>query len=517
MRLQLQGIGKHFGPEAALRRIDLALAAGGAAAVVGGRGAGKSVLAGLLAGRFRPDAGSLRLDGRPFAPRSPRAARLAGVSVLGEAPALAPHLTAAENLALGLEPGQVAVAGWIARARRRDLAARALAALHSEEIPLELPVAFLGPSQRRRLELARALMGRPRVLVLDEPGPLAAADLQNLCAILRARAREGASVLMLTRSLELARELGGHLVLLREGEIVACTPAARLGQSQEETLGRLESDAPLPGRRPHHVGGAVLDLRGACTAKLAGPVSLTLRQGEIFGLAGLPGSGRRALLRALFGLDRLTEGALLLDGKPLGTKSARSHLRAGIGLVGAEATGGRNGEGEEHGTLFACRSVAENLTLAHLRRYGACGCFSWERQMTAALDWMAKLHLHARRPTEPAGALPRGSRRKIAIGRLLHGQAARMRTRVLLLEEPGSGIDAASRAWIYGWIGEMAAEGRAILLSASSFAELLALCDTVGVMRRGRLVAVRPAREWAVGELAAAASGILNRRFAPSL
>ncbi len=489
MRLQLQGIGKRFGAERALHRVDLALAAGSVSVMVGGRGSGKSTLTAILAGILKPDAGRLLLDGRPFDPRTPHEARRAGVSVLLAGPALAPHLTAAENLALGMEPARC---GWINRARRNELAQRALTALQSEDIPLDIPAELLSASQQRRVEIVRTLMGRPRMVVIDDPGPLAEVDLRNLFAILRARAREGTAVLLLTRSLEVARELGGHTLLLREGGIVASERADRLDRAR--ALALLEGSEPgaLCRRRAHRVGGRVLELRGVSTARLPGPVDLVLHQGEIFGVAGLPGSGRSALLRAIFGLDPLTSG--ILEGIP-----------QRMGMVGDK--GAEGGEG-----LLPCRSVAENLTLSRLAGFGILGWFSCEKRTMAALDWMEKLHIQGARPSQPVGELSCGNRRKVAVGRLLQSRA-----RLLLLDEPVSGIDAASRERIYGWIAELVSEGRSIVVATPSFPELLALCDTVGVMRRGRMTEVRPARDWTLAEMIPATSGVLNRRFTPSL
>ncbi len=491
MRLQLHGVSKRYGPTRALQNVHLEVAAGEIHALLGENGAGKSTLVKIVSGAEHPDSGELRLDGCRFAPRTPLIARAAGVSMIYQEQAIFSHLSAQENILLGTETG---VGGWIRRGRERELALKILAEIHSEDIPLDAPAGSLPIGQQQRIELARALVTEPKVLILDEPtSTLSESETRTLFAAVRKVAIRGAAIIYISHFLEESQELCSRYTVLRDGENVA---SGEIGELDRATLIKLmvgrEVNELYP-RFSHHVGRPVLELRQMSGKSELRGIDLTLREGEIFGLAGLVGAGRTELLRTLFGMAPAGGGQILLRGKPVRRGTPHRRMRSGIGLLG---------ENRQKDNLLLNRSLADNLTLPDLRGLGHLGFIVKDRQGMATLDWMEKLRIRARTPWQPAAELSGGNQQKLALARLL-----RHRAKILLLDEPTRGIDIATKAQIYELIGELAADGKTIVFVSSYLPELLGVCDTIGVMCRGELVAVRPASEWSAHEVMEAAIG----------
>ena len=491
MRLQLHGISKNFEATHALHDVSLEVAAGEIHALLGENGAGKSTLMKILSGILSPDSGKIVLDDRPFSPGGPQEARRSGISMLFQESTLAPHLSAEENITLGAEPRRL---GWIDRRDQRKLVLETMAEIQGQDIPLEVPVGKLPMAQRVRIELARAVFANPKVLILDEPTSfLDREDAHQLFATVRKMAARGVAVIYISHFLEEFQALCSRYTILRDGENVAHGDLADLDRASmiRRMVGReLRNLYP---RYSHHVGGPVLELAGLSGKRKPLGIELTLHSGEIFGLAGLVGAGRTETLRAIFGLDLVTRGEIRLFGRraPRGTPHRR--LRAGLGMLG---------EDRQQDNLMPSRSVADNLTLPDLRNFGWLGCINTERQKMATLDWMEKLRIRARTPMQPVSELSGGNQQKVALARLL-----RHRAKILLLDEPTRGVDVATKAQFYDLIGELAADGKAIVFVSSYLPELLGVCDTIGVMCRGKLVAVRPARDWSEHEIIDVAIG----------
>lgn len=496
-RLQLKGIRKDFGATRALDDVDLAVTAGEVHAVIGENGAGKSTLMKILSGAHAPDAGSVILDGTPLCLQGPGDALDAGIVMIYQELNLAPDLSAIENITLGCEP--CARAGWIHRAKQRTVARNALERLHRADFPLDVPVRNLSPAHQQMVEIARAVRppapgaGPLRVLILDEPtSSLAQADAERLFEIIKRVREQGVSILYISHFLEECERVADRFTVLRDGQTVGSGPM--VGTSLDELI-RL-----MVGRRvtelypqfEHEPGEVALRL-DRVSAGAAAEVGLELRRGEIFGVAGLVGAGRTETVRAVFGLDPLDAGRVWVGGQPsTRRRPARSWRVEGMGFVSED----RKQEG-----LLLGRSIEENLTLTRTAPYRR-GPFLRPRRMgDAARRWMRSLDIRATGPEQRVGDLSGGNQQKVAFGRLLHHDCD-----ILLLDEPTRGIDIGSKATIYRCIGELAASGKAILLVSSYLPELLGLCDTIGVMSRGRLVAVRPRRAWTAHDLMWAAA-----------
>jgi ribose transport system ATP-binding protein len=487
-RLTLDGVRKSFGATAALRGVSLGVGEGEVHALIGENGAGKSTLMKILSGAHEADAGRIALDGAPFAPRNPHEARRAGVAMIYQELNLAPDLSVAENIVLGAEPSRL---GWLRRGAMRDTARRALAELGHGDLPPDAPVRSLSIAEQQLVEIARALAGEPRVMIFDEPtSSLTQADAERLFAVIARLKARGVSVIYISHFLEECRRVCDRFTVLRDGESVGTGALAETPMAEIIRLMVGREVSELYPRIAHAPGETVLRLDAAAGES----VGLSVRAGEIFGLFGLVGSGRTELLRRIFGLDATGAERVTIFGREETSASPPRRLAQGVGLLSEN----RKEEG-----LMLQRSLAENLTITRPVSRGGWLFRGRERSLTR--DWISKLSVRARDPEQAIGELSGGNQQKIALGRLLHHDA-----KILLLDEPTRGIDVGSKAQIYRLVGELAAQGKAVLFVSSYIPELLGVCDTIGVMCRGKLAAVRPAAEWTEHTLMETAIGAVT-------
>lgn len=490
-RLRMSGVRKSFGATHALRGVSFEVGAGEVHALIGENGAGKSTLMKILSGAYQPDEGRIELDGRPFTPENPLHARESGIAMIYQELTLAPDLSVEENILLGSEPSRF---GWINRARRREIAHRALAELHHDTIPLSAPVRQLTIAEQQVVEIARALIGDPKVIIMDEPtSSLTQVDTENLFLVIEKLRQRGVSVIYISHFLEECQRLCDRYTVLRDGESV-CTGDMKSAQIHEiirAMVGREMTD--IYPRTPHQLGATVLEFKKLAGIAKPRSASLTLRAGEILGIAGLIGAGRTEMLRAAFGLDPLEEGAIHVFGRNETHASPTSRLNSGIGLLSEN----RKEEG-----LMLNRSLADNLTATSLAPVSRVGFISRRAQRDCTRHWMERLEVKAQGPDQDIGELSGGNQQKVAIGRLLHHEA-----KILLLDEPTRGIDVGSKAAIYRLIGQLAAEGKSVIFVSSYLPELLGVCDTIGVMCRGVLSDIRPVSEWTEHDIITAAIG----------
>jgi len=378
--------------------------------------------------------------------------------------------------------------------RQRELARRALAELHHENIPLDVPVNTRTIAEQQLVEIARALIGNPKVLIMDEPtSSLTHADVENLFAVIgRLRAR-GVSVIYISHFLEECQRICDRYTVLRDGRNVGAGAIAEMRIKEVIKLMVGRELAEIYPKVLHQIGTPVLEVRELAGTKRPRSVSFQLRAGEILGVAGLIGAGRTETLRTLFGLDNMKAGEVLVVGKPSAHASPTRRLAQGIGLLSEN----RKEEG-----LMLNRSIAENLLASHYAPLTRFGFVHSGREREVTRRWMDRLSIRASSADQSAGELSGGNQQKVALARLLHHDA-----RILLLDEPTRGIDVASKAQIYELMGQLAAGGKAMLFVSSYLPELLGVCDTIGVMCRGTLTQVRPAAEWSEQAIISAAIG----------
>jgi ribose transport system ATP-binding protein len=493
LRFEMRGVRKAFGATRAVNGVDFAVAAGEVCALVGQNGAGKSTLMGILSGAIRPDAGTMTLDGQPYQPREPIDARRAGVAMIHQELSLAPHLSVMENIGLGVEPVRHGLIDW---GRLRDAATGALAQLGHPEIRPEAMVAGLSPAGQQLVEVARALASGARVVVLDEPtSSLTHGDVERLFALIRLLKAQGLAIVYISHFIEEVKAISDRVVVLRDGANAGGGRTADLSPQMivERMVGREVED--LYPRTPREPGAALLEL----SEVQPGGATLTLRRGEIVGIAGLLGAGRTRLLRTIFGLEAVRSGRITV-GMYSGPASPSARWAQGVGMLSEN----RAAEG-----LAIGLSIADNLTLSHLTDLGPGFFVLPSRQAAAASRWMERIGIRSAGPRQPVGELSGGNQQKVAIARLMHHDVD-----LLVLDEPTRGIDVGSKAQIYalldalaGGKGDLAARPRAILMVSSYLPELLGLCDRIAVMCRGRLGPARPTSEWTEHSLLMEASG----------
>ncbi len=490
-RLRVTGVQKRFGATRALKGVDLEVEAGEVHALIGENGAGKSTLMKILSGAIRPDEGHIELDGSPYAPNGPLEARQQGVVMIYQELNLAPHLSVEENIVLGSEPRRF---GWIDRKRRREIAREALEQLRHETIPLDTPVYKLSVAERQVVEIARALRYDARLLIMDEPtSSLTRSDVERLFDLIRRLRERGVSIVYISHFLEECSEVADRFTVLRDGLTVGTGPMASVSEQDlvRMMVGREISE--IYPRKEHRIGRPVLEVRDLKGTKKPESAGFVLHEGEIFGIAGLVGAGRTETLRACFGLDAVKDGVIYVNGEESTSPGVPYRLQQGIGFLSEN----RKEEG-----LMLNQSIADNLTITRLSPFTRLGYLSGARQRALAREWIHRLDIKTQGPDQKIQQLSGGNQQKVAFGRLLYHDAD-----ILLLDEPTRGIDVGSKAQLYRLIVDLAAVGKAIILAGSYIPELLGICDTIGVMCRGRLVAVRPASEWTEESILSAAIG----------
>jgi ribose transport system ATP-binding protein len=475
----MTGISKRFGATQALAEVSLSVPAGRVLALIGENGAGKSTLMKVLSGAHAQDSGSMLLAGQSYAPTGPHDARLAGVSMIYQELNLAPDLSVEDNIMLGQE---CRWRGLLDRRTQRDKVRKALQTLGHPDLSLETPVGRLSIAQQQLVEIARALAADSKVIVFDEPtSSLTRQDVDHLFAVIHKLRDAGLGIVYISHFLEEIRQVCDCYSVLRDGRSVGQGELNGTTDTQIVSLmvGRGVSD--LFPTVPHSPGEVLLSLKGLSGERSPQDVTFELRRGEILGLAGLIGAGRTETLRCLFGLDSVSRGEVKVAQLTL-PHSTRGCIRAGLGLVSED----RKTEG-----LAQTRTIADNMTYSLLTPYSRWGCLNLSRRREEVVRWMQRLQVKANSPEQSIGELSGGNQQKVAIARVLHQQAD-----VLLLDEPTRGIDVGTKSEIYRLMGELAADGKAIIFVSSYLTELLAVCDRVGVMARGRLREIRPAADW---------------------
>ena len=491
--LRVTGIAKRYGATIALDGVDLVVEPGQVHALIGENGAGKSTLMGVLAGAVRPDGGEMHLRGARYVPGTPLDARKNGVALIHQELSLCAHLTVAENVLLGVE---VSHRGWIDRSAMRKRARALLDEMPHPEIRPERKLAELSLPARQIVEICRALASDAQVVLMDEPtSSLQGADVERLFALVRRLTARGIAVIYISHFLEEVRQIADVFTVLRDGVSVA---AGRIGDATNEQLiasmvGRSASGL-FPDRVRSTSGDVVLTVRDISAPPKLKSASFELRKGEIFGIAGLLGSGRTELVRALFGLERPASGTIERFGRVTSASggSTRQRVRDGFGYVSED----RKGEG-----LALPLPITDNLCATRpALSVPALGVLDLAAEASNARRWINELHIRARRPSVQVRALSGGNQQKVAIGRLLNQHAE-----ILLLDEPTRGIDIGSKSEVYDIIARRAAAGCAVLVVSSYLPELFGICDRLAVMCRGRLSKARRIDAWTPEGVMAAA------------
>jgi ribose transport system ATP-binding protein len=492
--LDISGAKKHFGATRALDGVDLHADKGEIHAIIGENGAGKSTLMNILSATIRPDAGEIRFQGVPYNPSGPLAARRQGIAHIHQELSLCPHLSVAENIFLGIEPGR---SGWLDRRRLNKRAAEILEPFHHPAITPERRVADLTIAARQIVEICRALAQNSSLILMDEPtSSLQRMDVERLFQFIRKLRDSGISIIYISHFLEEVREIADTFTVLRDGKSVLS--GALQDVSNEKLIaamvGRAVQDL-FPARTAATASDCALSVHDLSALPAVHRASLELRRGEILGIAGLIGSGRTELLRTLFGLQRADAGTISVFGQPLPLRSGPSgRITRGIGYLSED----RKGEG-----LALALSVADNITLTNFSPCSRRGWIDLAQQKRQTEEQAEAVRIKAPGISSPVQKLSGGNQQKVAIARLLHQGCE-----IFLLDEPTRGVDVGSKAQIYEVIASLARAGKAVLMVSSYLPELFGICDRLAVMSRGHLSTARPIDEWTPETVLQAAIGV---------
>ena len=475
--LEMRGIGKSFGGVPVLADVALTLAAGEVLALLGANGAGKSTLVKILSGNYQRDAGMVTLDGAAVTFASSADAIRQGVRLLPQEVSVLPHLTVAENIFMGDLPMRRVLGVQIVRKRQmRDDARRLLAQLGLDVDPDTL-VGRLAIPERRIVEIARALAGNARVLIMDEPtAALTEHEATRLYDVIARLRTQKVGIIYISHYLDEVFQVCDRIDVLRDGRN-AGTFDTRTAAREDVLLAmlgtRMQGMYPPPGSAP---GRVVCAMRGFGVGAAVRDVDSDIHAGEIVGVFGLLGSGIEVIGRALYGaLGRVTEGSVAIDGAAYSPVSPVAGKRAGIGFVAAE----RKQEG-----IVPELTVRENLTLPFLDRYRAGPALSRARETADARRWIEALGIRTKGTEQHMRFLSGGNQQKVCLARwLVPGM------KLLVLEEPTRGVDMGARKEIYAELRELTRQGLGLLVISSDAEEITGLCDRMLVLERGRCVA----------------------------
>ena len=492
--LEMENVSKSYPGVWALDGVDMRLEAGQVHALIGKNGAGKSTLIKVLGGIVRPDGGILRLGGEAVTFSSPADALARGIAIVHQELSMVPDLSVAENLLLGAWPRRFF--GQVDRRRLLAEAETALARIRCEVNP-RASLRSLSVAHQQMVEIARALLRKPRILVLDEPtSSLADSDVQRLLHLVKDLATQGVGIIYISHRLGEIDALADIVTVLRDGRSVASRPMAQLDRRRIVELMVGEALAAGPARPPPRRGRnqePVLRVRGLTRPGVLHDISFDLYPGEILGIAGLVGAGRTELARAIFGRDPIAAGTIEVSGRPINRPGPRRMKRHGIGLLPED----RKGQG-----LVLGLPLSQNASLASLGQLSRAGVMRLAEERRLVQGQIANLQVKTASANVPVGTLSGGNQQKVVLAKWLM-----RKPKVLILDEPTRGVDVQAKAQIFDILRSLAAEGTGIILISSELEEVLDMSHRIITLARGRGVAEVPAEAATMQDLLLAAAG----------
>ena len=472
--IRLTGMSKSFVGIKVLKEVDFEVREGEVHALLGENGAGKSTLIKMMAGLYRPDGGTIEINGEEVKFSATGDATAAGIATVYQELLLFPELTVAENVFLGHYPRSGA--GWIdwnaVRSRTREL----LDQLDTHDLDVDAKVLTLSVAQRQRVEIAKALSRNARILIMDEPtASLVESDVQRLMQVVRQLRARGVGIVYVSHRMSEIFALADRVTVLRDGAHVA---TCDIGEVNEQKLVSMMVGRPIDSLFPKaeaEIGGTVLEVKGLNHGRHVQDISFSLRRGEILGIAGLVGSGRTELALTLFGMTPATSGEILLDGAPVRMTSPRQARDLGIAYVP-----------EDRGLQGLVRPMAirKNVSMATIEKLSSGIFIKARAEVERAREAVRRFGIRCRDIDQPVSELSGGNQQKVVIAKWLETEP-----KVLILDEPTRGVDVGAKAEIHTIMGELVKRGVAILMISSELPEVLGMSDRVLVMSGGRVTA----------------------------
>jgi inositol transport system ATP-binding protein len=487
--LAVEGVTKHFPGVTALSDVSLEVRRGEILGLLGENGAGKSTLLKILSGAMSPSSGRIVFDGVEYRPADPQDAKRLGIVTIYQELSLIPALTVAENIFVGRAPlGPLGLVSW----RRMEAASREIIARVGLTIDPMTPVSALSVAEQQLVEIARALSLESRLIIMDEPtSALTETEVQSLLSIMDRLRRDGVSIMFVTHRLEEASAICDRMTVLRDGKLAGHLDREGgpipLPRIIERMVGRAASELYAKPSQREVAGHVRLSIRGLRTVRdpeaphaivLEG-VDLDLKAGEILGVAGLVGSGRTELARAIFGADRIAAGTITLDGRPIAPASPAEAVALGIGLVP---------EDRKHQAVFAALGILTNFSIAALGAFSnRLGFMAERREREALATFRRMLSIRMASAEQTIEGLSGGNQQKVILARWLARDP-----KVLIVDEPTRGVDVGAKAEVHQILVQLAARGIAVMMISSELPEVLAVSDRIVTMRRGRITGEMP-------------------------
>jgi ribose transport system ATP-binding protein len=478
--LRMRGISKRYPGVIALENVDFDVLPGEVHALVGENGAGKSTLMKILAGAELRDEGEILISGKPAPIHSPQDAMGLGINIIYQEFNLVPHLSAAENIYLGREPG-AAIPGFI---NFRKLYGDAQSVMDSLGVPVDVrsEVSRLSVAQQQMVEIAKATSRNSLIIAMDEPSAtLTEHELQNLFELIKKLRSQGVGIIYISHRLEEIFGICDRVTVLRDGHHIG---TMRIQDTNREEIIRMmvgrELKESIP-KRPSPRGEPLLEVRGLTRKGVFEDITFTVHRGEVLGIGGLVGAGRTEVARAIFGADPVDAGEMTFNGKRFRPRSPGDAIDTGIGLVPED----RKSLG-----LILNMVVRENTTLAHLDALTMLGFVSRRKEREVSEGYTRDLRIRTPSIEQEVKNLSGGNQQKVVLAKWLFTQS-----QLLIFDEPTRGIDVGAKVEIYELMNDLVAKGAAILMISSELPELLGMSDRILVMHEGRLAGELPRSE----------------------
>lgn len=467
--VEMQSISKHFGGVQALKNVDFRLRRGEVRALLGENGAGKSTLMKILAGAVSADSGTIEIDGKPATIRSPKDSRDLGVSIIYQEFVLAPQLSVAENIFLDRLSEKSGIVNWkkINAAAKKLLMEMGFDMIDPRKQVGSMPVAY-----QQIVEICKSLSQDAHILILDEPtAVLTFGEIERLFGIVKKLKDCGWGIIYISHRLEEVFQICDTATILKDGEFV--------GEYDVNTLTKRELVNLMVGRtmsnyypaRDHNIGKTVLSVSHLAAGSSVKDVSFYVRAGEVLGISGLVGAGRTESMRAIFGIDKIDSGEILLNGKSVRFSSPDAAVKAGIGFLPED----RKNEG-----VVLSQSIRFNTTLSNIGSFSRFGINSYSKERKIAEELLTKLHTKYGGLEDPVSSLSGGNQQKVALAKWLAANC-----QVIILDEPTRGVDVGAKSEIYSIINSLAQDGAAVIMISSEMEEIINMCDRAVVMRQG--------------------------------
>lgn len=490
--LKAEDVQKSYAGVKALKSASFELRAGEVHALIGENGAGKSTFIKSVTGAILPDSGDLEICGEKITENSPTFSKSLGVAAIYQQPALFPELSVAENIALGYEKG--GFFGKVNWKQRREKAKELLDQIGAK-ISVDADAGSLSMPQQQLVEIARALGANAKILILDEPtASLSEEDTNNLFRVIRDLKAKGVGMIYISHRLEELPVIADRVTVLRDGETIDTKEVKDVSRDEMIRLMVGRELSQIFPKREVKLGEIVLELKNLGSKK-AGVrnINLSVRAGEIVGIAGLVGAGRTEFARAIFGLDEADEGEVLLNGKSIKNSHPRDAIRNNIAYLPEDR--------RKHGVILDL-PIASNVTLASLKILSGKFGLNFAKEKELAAEYTRRLGVKTPSIHDSVSTLSGGNQQKVALSRWLLTKPT-----VLILDEPTQGIDVGAKSEIHSLMTELAEQGVAILMISSELPEVLGMSDRIAVMHGGTIVKILDRSEATQANILAIALG----------